>query len=1005
MFASMFAEDNRKSIKTCNRLKSPEDRKKQTDNLERLFCQGLKQSAVNKHSPDIKSQNTDSSGNGTEETGLQKNRQTLEMSRTDKSLVTPDVDATKPKAKTSEQLCKTDQLERGEGAKDSGQNTECKNMPIIGDDHADVTSQKKHKQNSLVTKQNAVTDKEACDPKEKNKFSDNNVGQPAEFDKTGTKTHEQIPARVNLKSRISPETSTQEAKENKGGKEDRSVENGQSSCSSNQTGSNPNSIKPLKPSTCKKEFEEKVKRRKSEEATEDRSDKSKYEDKMKKVTEKLESLFGKEEEEYDIKLVNEEGRKSSSEDATDRDSKRNVKEMENVDVSKVEEASKTVVNLTKCSPKQVKDRKRKSCDKNNEERQQCTVPEANPISKDMDKTTMQVVLEDICTKGQKETEETVDISPEQKSNKLSKTETKRDLEKGNKLTKDSRNLKCNKKKDVEKSEEAANTEVTDKSETNSKPMLTRSQVNQNQTQENVKDKGEKVVTSNDEQTLKALRTSPRKKVATQAGGKVTGTNTDLLLNDVEKPVGKTACPEIECLKPDKTSAEVASTSKVADENKTTDSNKSKTSLKLTESRGRVSNVKRKIKFCSIEGDKDTDGKPLGQNTLFNNPEKLNQISSSFVAKHSATKPSVKEDKPCKKIGTGIKDTAPSMNKQHSNTDTITETPLGNFGTKNSKVKGSRSETAPDTKIPSESISKQSKPLIEVDHVTSQRSAPIYSSSDSSSSEDTVIINKSHDTKIFEKKVDDVVKNYFKNLDQADNEKDKSVDTTDAPVVKKLEETSKAVGTESSEPKTSAVDKFSISNNSLGTQSNSDRSIIKRRITPTPVRDDKPVCSFENILTKNSQTFTAATVPSHQSPLQLTHEGDIPVLHLEENQIANMPTEMNINDKNIITLLDTMNISNIECDIPKFRSVCGDTSVNTEANTSKDNNGLSFENMIGKAVTSTPRVAAKPEEKTTTNSSSVSIAGGSNVSSTNSSTCNGSVPFVRRRRRVRLVMLD
>ncbi|CAH1105230.1 unnamed protein product [Psylliodes chrysocephalus] len=176
-----------------------------------------------------------------------------------------------------------------------------------------------------------------------------------------------------------------------------------------------------------------------------------------------------------------------------------------------------------------------------------------------------------------------------------------------------------------------------------------------------------------------------------------------------------------------------------------------------------------------------------------------------------------------------------------------------------------------------------------------------------------------------------------------------------------------------------------------------RHLGRKRITPTPVKDS-PVCSFQNILEKNKSDFKIFSKNIIlESDLNLTDDGEIPILHLEENHFNNMEdATQKTFDKSIMKLLDCMNVSNLDCDISKI----------TEKATSSS---LSFENVIDKAsndnihstpvknplipVSSTPRVDIN--DQTVNNGISKTEAG------SNSTTTSVQAP-VRFRRRCRIV---
>ncbi|CAH1117412.1 unnamed protein product [Phaedon cochleariae] len=166
--------------------------------------------------------------------------------------------------------------------------------------------------------------------------------------------------------------------------------------------------------------------------------------------------------------------------------------------------------------------------------------------------------------------------------------------------------------------------------------------------------------------------------------------------------------------------------------------------------------------------------------------------------------------------------------------------------------------------------------------------------------------------------------------------------------------------------------------------------IRKRITPIPVKDT-PICSFENILEKNKSPFSV-----HGSPLTLTHEGEIPVLHLEENHFNNLRGDGQKNiDRNIMSLLDQMNISNMDCDITKFES-------SQERTVNPSKMAVSFENAINTApVQKASEDGPGKDAGDCTAQDKHEIKMDAPVAP---SSCQNT-SFVRRRRRCRLVVID
>ncbi|CAH0556623.1 unnamed protein product [Brassicogethes aeneus] len=157
-------------------------------------------------------------------------------------------------------------------------------------------------------------------------------------------------------------------------------------------------------------------------------------------------------------------------------------------------------------------------------------------------------------------------------------------------------------------------------------------------------------------------------------------------------------------------------------------------------------------------------------------------------------------------------------------------------------------------------------------------------------------------------------------------------------------------------------------------------------------NEKPLSTFENILTKKN-------LDEEFPELHLTHDGEIPILHLEEDHFKNVPLDENMQDKNILNLIDAMNItgSALECDV-KFKNA-SDDNINAETlNATKEhsNDGLSFTNCLNK-VTSTPNVGEDKSCNETVESS--------NNSKSDSINSNKIATAKRKRRRVVMSFAD
>lgn len=144
-----------------------------------------------------------------------------------------------------------------------------------------------------------------------------------------------------------------------------------------------------------------------------------------------------------------------------------------------------------------------------------------------------------------------------------------------------------------------------------------------------------------------------------------------------------------------------------------------------------------------------------------------------------------------------------------------------------------------------------------------------------------------------------------------------------------------------EPKELRRSKRNIKNNSA-TESSQAKDVNEKQQSPSAPAP-APICSFKNIL-------------EHNDTLHLTHEGEIPVLNLDENLFNNLPNDVitKNSDKNIMKLLDSMNISNMECDILKEveEPTKKEESVVAKIVVESSNESLTFENFLGKA-SSTP----------------------------------------------------
>ncbi|VEN42393.1 unnamed protein product [Callosobruchus maculatus] len=220
-------------------------------------------------------------------------------------------------------------------------------------------------------------------------------------------------------------------------------------------------------------------------------------------------------------------------------------------------------------------------------------------------------------------------------------------------------------------------------------------------------------------------------------------------------------------------------------------------------------------------------------------------------------------------------------------------------------------------------------------------------------------------------------------------------------------------------------------------------ITRKRITPTPVTDTKKPASFGDILKKCEGPVAAKPVKNLmvEQSLHLTHEGDIPLLHIEENHIDSLPNEDLRNpDSSLMRLIDTMTLSNMECEMPKTHD--GNQGKEPEVVARTLSTELTFENLMYK-VSSSPvhvtsakstenndicnsnvdrsnvgdAVSTQPDGNHSTNVSSSSTnvvrnACETNVTSTITvNTSNGTsestakTPMKRKRRLVRLIISD
>ncbi|KAG5890246.1 hypothetical protein JTB14_030173 [Gonioctena quinquepunctata] len=196
---------------------------------------------------------------------------------------------------------------------------------------------------------------------------------------------------------------------------------------------------------------------------------------------------------------------------------------------------------------------------------------------------------------------------------------------------------------------------------------------------------------------------------------------------------------------------------------------------------------------------------------------------------------------------------------------------------------------------------------------------------------------------------------------------------------------------------------------------------RKRITPIRV-EKSPVCSFENILQKNRMSsFVKELSTPNASPLTLTHEGEIPLLHLDENHFNHLNDDgtQKSFDRNIMNLLDTMNISNLECDITKLEI----SAEKEDCIKSVNEKSPQFEGVTNEVVATADTHALSVVPSATVSTDSVvtstpvksSVSGHTNASVTNvqnsevrtplTSSAQNSSSVIRRRRRVRLVVID
>nr|CAI5852289.1 unnamed protein product [Callosobruchus analis] len=153
-------------------------------------------------------------------------------------------------------------------------------------------------------------------------------------------------------------------------------------------------------------------------------------------------------------------------------------------------------------------------------------------------------------------------------------------------------------------------------------------------------------------------------------------------------------------------------------------------------------------------------------------------------------------------------------------------------------------------------------------------------------------------------------------------------------------------------------------------------ITRKRITPTPVTDMKKPASFGAMLKKCEGPAVAKVVKNLviEQNLHLTHEGDIPLLHIEENHIDSLPNEDLRNpDSSLMRLIDTMTLSNMECEMPKAHE--GSQGKEQEITTRSLSTELTFENLMYK-------VSSSPVHVTSAKSSDTNDVCNSNVNKIN-----------------------
>ncbi|XP_019873331.2 transcriptional regulator ATRX [Aethina tumida] len=144
----------------------------------------------------------------------------------------------------------------------------------------------------------------------------------------------------------------------------------------------------------------------------------------------------------------------------------------------------------------------------------------------------------------------------------------------------------------------------------------------------------------------------------------------------------------------------------------------------------------------------------------------------------------------------------------------------------------------------------------------------------------------------------------------------------------------------------------------------------------------PPKTFENILNQ-SDMFPE---------LQLTNDGQIPILELNEEHFKIVPHDEQ--DKNILNLIDAMNITNstMECDIKKYKGAANPKVSPDSLNVTKDS--VSFDNAENK-VTSTPYIKKRMSTEITPNST---------LSASSSDLTGGSVSTLKVKRRRRKVVM-